>query len=173
MKIRVIRSSGGGTGKIIWGIILTVMFGLATVGCLEDWQEMLIPMIVCGGLTVAGIVLIVQGIQSKRYAQGPTNIPEEFDPDLPDHVNDRIRELMQSSGVTGGTVSKTVKRVTYTSSDGTSRTTETVTENRSGMPFQKMDTHEGTVTCEACGGVAKLRRGQSGVCEYCGSHIQG
>jgi hypothetical protein len=83
-----------------------------------------------------------------------------------------ILNEMMFEGVPGSTtVSKTVKRVTVRRSDGTTHTTETVTENRSGdkPSFGKV----GVVICDSCGGLNKLRQGQTGICEYCGSHIQG
>ena len=173
MKTRIIRSkSNGGTGNIIFGTILTTLFGLATIGCaISDEMDSVLPLIVCAALTVLGISIIAKGVKYNKTAHDVTDMPD-FGEDTPEFVQDRIRELMQEGNTSNVTVSRTVKRVTYTKSDGTSQTTETTTEtHNSGVPFNAGQA--GNVTCPACGAVVKLRRGQSAVCEYCGTHIQG
>ena len=173
MKTRINRAkSNGGTGNIIFGTILATLFGLATVGCfISDEMDSVIPLIVCAALTVLGISIIVKGVKYNKTAHVVTDMPD-FGEDTPEFVQDRIRELMQDGNTSNMTVSRTVKRVTYTKSDGTSHTTETTTETHNGgVPFN--GGQPGNVTCPSCGAIAKLRRGQSAVCEYCGSNIRG
>ena len=173
MKTRIIRTSGNsGTGNIIFGTILATLFGLATIGCaISDEIDSVIPLIVCAVLTVLGISIIFKGVKYNKTAHVVTDMPD-FGEDTPEFVQDRIRELMREGNASNVTVSRTVKRVTYTKSDGTSHTTETTTETHNGAaPFST--SQPGNVTCPACGAVTKLRRGQSAVCEYCGTHIRG
>jgi hypothetical protein len=173
MNVRIVRSSAnGGTGNIIFGTIMAVLFGLSAVSlAVSDDTDRWLPMVVCAVLALLGVGLIIKGIRrNRRCANSAGSIPE-FDADTPDIVQDRIRELMQEGAVPGVTVSRTIKRVTYTSSDGTTRTTETTTESQSGGA--DAGNRKGNVTCPACGGIASLRRGENGICEYCGSHIQG
>lgn len=174
MNIRVVNSSGSGTGKIIWGCILAVLFGLAAIGCAiaPDREEQILPMIVCGGLTVLGFRLIVKGVRANHRMKHMVNDLPEFGAEVPAHIQDRIEELMRASDSPNVSIKKTVKRVTCIRADGTSHTTETVTESRDGYPVSG-NSQAGAVICKACGGISKLRRGQSGICEYCGSHIQG
>jgi len=173
MKIHVVRSSGGGKGNIVGGIIIAAVFGLATLGCVisGEIEDMFGVMVICALITMGGISLIVKGVQMNRRSKDnhPTH---EFDMDAPDFVKERLNELMFEGNGGTTTVSKTVKRVTYTGPDGVTRTTETITQNGGNVNAPK-GYHSGAITCQACGGVNKLRRGQSGVCEYCGSHIQG
>lgn len=174
MNIHVIRSSGGGKNPIVGGIIITAVFGLATLCCVFSGEvdELFAVMILFAMIAMGGVSLIVKGVQSKKEAQSRPSPTHEFDVDAPDFVKERLNELMfegKTSGMT--TSSRTVKRVTIVGPDGVKRTTETIIEN--GDEIKPKGYHAGTVTCEACGGINKLRRGQSGVCEYCGSHIQG
>lgn len=173
MNIRIMRSSGnGGTGNIIFGTIMATLFGLSAVSlALSDDTDRWLPMIVCTILALLGIGLIIKGIgRNRRSGRLADRIPE-FDSDTPDIVQDRIRELMQEGAAPGVTVTRTTKRITYTSADGTTRTTETTTESQSGgaPAFNR----KGNVACPACGGIASLRRGENGICEYCGGHIRG
>ena len=173
MNIRIVRTSGGGKNTMIAGGIIAAVFGLATIGCMlsEDRNDLFVFMIFCALAAMGGVSLIVKGFQIRHKDKQQPPETHEFDADAPDFVKDRLNEMM-FEGVPGSTsVSKTVKRVTITRSDGTSHTTETVTENRSGsVPTYGKEV---VITCESCGGINKLRRGQSGVCEYCGSHIEG
>ncbi len=173
MNIRVIRSSGGGKNSIVGGIIITVLFGFATLACVfsGELDELFAPMIIFALIAMGGVSLIVKGVQMNKRSKVQDIPTHEFDVDAPDFVKERLNELMFEGNGSTASVSKTVKRVTYTGPDGVTRTTETVTQT-GGVPERK-GYHTGTVTCEACGGINKLRRGQSGVCEYCGSHIQG
>ena len=173
MNVRIVRSSAnGGTGNIIFGTIMAALFGLSALSlAVSDDTDRWLPMVVCAVLALLGVGLIIKGIRrNRRCANSAGSIPE-FDADTPDIVQDRIRELMQEGAVPGVTVSRTIKRVTYTSSDGTTRTTETTTESQSGGVAAS--NRKGNVTCPACGGIASLRRGENGICEYCGSHIRG
>ena len=174
MNIRVIRSSGGGRNPLAGGIIITVLFGLFTLACVfsGDMDELFGVMILCALIAMGGVSLIVKGVQMKNQAKKNPHPTHEFDVDAPDFVKERLNELMFEGNSGSTTVSKTVKRVTYTGPDGVTRTTETVTQT-GGDVVTPRSRQAGTVTCEACGGINKLRRGQSGVCEYCGSHIQG
>ena len=174
MYIRVIRSSGGGKDKIVGGIIIAAVFGLAAVLCAlsDDAGELFALMIIFALLAMGGVGLIVRGVQMKNQHKTDPHPTHVFDQDAPDFVKERLNELMFEGNATNTTVSKTVKRVTYTGPDGVTRTTETVTQTGANAHTPK-SYHAGSVTCEACGGINKLRRGQSGICEYCGSHIQG
>ena len=179
MKTVIIRSPGVGKNKILWGSILAGLFGLSAIGCAisSDKDDLIMPLFVCAAIAVCGFYLLVQGIReskkSKNVHEFDSDISHEFDIDAPDFVKDRLNELMfEGNPVGSATVSKTVKRVTYTGPDGVTRTTETVTESSNGIMPPK-SSHSGSVTCEACGGINKLRRGQQGICEYCGSHIEG
>ena len=173
MNIRIMRSSGnGGTGNIIFGTIMATLFGLSALSlALSDDMDRWLPMIVCTVLALLGVGLIIKGIRrNRRSANSAGSIPE-FDADAPDIIQDRIRELMQEGAAPGVTVTRTTKRITYTSADGTTRTTETTTESQSGGAVAS--NRKGNVTCPACGGIASLRRGENGICEYCGGHIRG
>ena len=173
MKTRIIRTGRkNGNGNIIFGTIMATLFGLATIGCaVSDKMDSVVPLIVCAALMILGISVIVKGVKYNRTVHVATDKPD-FGEDTPEFVQDRIRELMQDGNTSNMTVSRTVKRVTYTKSDGTSHTTETTTETHNGgVPFNAGQA--GNVTCPACGAVVKLRRGQSAVCEYCGSYIRG
>ena len=175
MNIRIVRRSGnGGSGSIIFGSILATLFTVSAVALvLSEEQDSLLPLIVCVLLAFLGIHLIVRGIRKNRRNSSFSGNVHEFDPDTPEFVQDRIRQLMQEGTSSSVTVSRTTKRVTYRNSDGSSHTTETTTETHNGTtPFQPAS-QPGTVTCQACGGIAKLRRGENGICEYCGSHIRG
>ena len=174
MNIRVVRSSSGGKKPMVGGIIITVLFGFATVACVfsGELEELFAPMIICALIAMGGVSLIVKGVQMKKSAKSAPYPTHEFDMDAPDFVKERLNELMFEGNGGSATVSKTVKRVTYTGPDGVTRTTETVTQTGGNANTPK-SYHSGSVTCEACGGINKLRRGQSGICEYCGSHIQG
>ena len=174
MNIRVVRSSGGGKNPLVGGIIITALFGFATLACVfsGDLEELFAPMIIFALIAMGGVSLIVKGVQMKNRTKSASHPAHEFDMDAPDFVKERLNELMFEGNGGTKTVSKTVKRVTYTGPDGVTRTTETVTQTGGDVNIPK-SYHSGTVTCEACGGINKLRRGQSGVCEYCGSHIQG
>lgn len=174
MKTRIIRNNrNSGTGNIIFGAILVTLFGFATVGCLvSDETDSVIPLIVCAALTLLGISMVVKGVKYNKYVSLTASDVPVFGEDTPEFVQDRIRELMREGNASNVAVTRTVKRVTYTKSDGTSHTTETTTETHNGSsPFQT--SQPGNVTCPSCGAVAKLRRGQSAVCEYCGNHIRG
>lgn len=173
MNIRIVRSSAnGGTGNIIFGTIMAALFGLSAVSlAVSDYSDRWLPMVVCAVLALLGVGLIIKGIRRNRRSANSAGSILEFDADTPDILQDRIRELMQEGAVPGVTVSRTIKRVTYTSSDGTTRTTETTTESQSGGAAA--GNRKGNVTCPACGGIASLRRGENGICEYCGSHIRG
>ena len=179
MKKVIVRSSGGGKNNILWGIILAVLFGLSAVGCAlsSDKDDLIMPLFVCAALAVYGFYLFIKGVREarrgKNVPQFDDDISHEFDIDAPDFVKERLNDLMfEGNAATSATVSKTIKRVTYTGPDGVTRTTETVTENSSrNIPTRSRQS--GSVTCQACGGINKLRRGQHGVCEYCGSHIEG
>ena len=174
MYIRVIRSSGGGKDKIVGGIIITAVFGLAAILCAlsDDAGELFALMILFAMLAMGGVGMIVRGVQIKNRHKADPHPTHEFDADAPDFVKERLNELMFEGNPTTTSVSKTIKRVTYTGPDGVTRTTETVTQTGGSVSGPK-SYRAGTVTCEACGGINKLRRGQSGICEYCGSHIQG
>lgn len=173
MNIRIMRSSGnGGTGNIIFGTIMATLFGLSSVSlALSDDTDRWLPMVVCAVLALLGVGLIIKGIRRNRQSGNFTCSIPEFDSDTPDIVQDRIRELMQEGATPGVTVTRTTKRITYTSADGTTRTTETTTESQSGGAAAS--NRKGNVACPACGGIASLRRGENGICEYCGGHIRG
>ena len=173
MDIRVIRSSTGGKNPIVGGIIIAVLFGLATLACAfsGDVDELFGVMIFFAIIAMGGVSLIVKGFQMKNKAKSQPHPTHEFDVDAPDFVKERLNQLMFEGNGGSTTSSRTVKRVTIVGPDGVKRTTETIIEN--GDEIKPKGYHAGTVTCEACGGINKLRRGQNGVCEYCGSHIQG
>lgn len=174
MKVRVIRSSSRGNNPIVGGIIIAVLFGLFTLACVfsGDMEELFAVMIICALIAMGGVSMVVKGVQIKNHAKNDTHPSHEFDTDAPDFVKDRLNELMFEGKGSSTTVSKTIKRVTITGPDGVTHTTETITQNGGNMNTPRGN-QSGAVTCQACGGINKLRRGQSGVCEYCGSHIQG
>lgn len=174
MNIRIMRSSRGGKNKILLGSILCGLFGLSAVGCAisPNKDELTITLLICAGAAVCGFFLLIQGINMNKKSKIANRPSHEFDMDAPDFVKDRLNELMFEGSANTATISKTVKRVSYTGPDGVTHTTETVTQSGGDVTMPR-NYRAGTVTCQACGGINKLRRGQGGVCEYCGSHIQG
>lgn len=172
MDIRVIRTSTGGKNPLTGGIIITVLFGLFTLACVFSGEvdDLFAVIILCAIITMGGVSMIVKGVQMKNQANKDPHPTHEFDADAPDFVKERLNELMFEGKHTVKS-SKTIQRVTIVGPDGVKRTTETIIEN--GENPKPKSYHAGNITCPSCGAIAKLRRGQSAVCEYCGNHIQG
>lgn len=99
---------GGGTGKIVFGVILAAVFGSAAIASLKvflsDEDVSLIPLVACAILALAGIGMAISGFRSRKksvnataFADDPEQILKMFHED-PDSIQKRV-EFLRKQGV--------------------------------------------------------------------------
>ncbi len=168
--------------QMICGIIIFLFFGMGIIGfvqlCCTDGSENLVPLLLCLGLTVVGGWLIAKGRKQSRLVRSCGRYADI----LSDRKSISLREIGDIVGKDHDTVQKTLEQMIHRGYleqvyiDLGRDLVVCLDENGTHIqPAKPADfaPQMVAVTCQACGGITMLPVHSAGVCDYCGSQIQG